>query len=133
MVEIYERFHKRGGLQILAVPCNQFAGQEPRTNRQIYEWARKEHAAQFPILEKQNVQGPKTSPLFRFLRTHSSLYHQNTQSTDVIPWNFAKFLVYDNGTKVKYYHPDVVPNMIIPDIEKALDLRLKSQAQFSEF
>jgi glutathione peroxidase len=132
-VEIYKRFHRRGGLQILAVPCNQFAGQEPKTNRQIYEWARKEYAVQFPILEKQNVQGPKTSPLFRFLRTHSSLYHKNTQSTEVIPWNFAKFLVYDNGTKVNYYHPDVVPDSIIFDIKIALGLRLKSEVQISDF
>lgn len=83
---------------------------------------------QFPILEKQEVEGPNTSPLFRFLRENSSLYHKNTGMTDVLPWNFCKFLVYDNGRKVKYYRPDLEPNDIIPDIQSALRPRMKPVA-----
>lgn len=40
------------GLEILAFPCNQFAGQEPGTNDEIQEVACTRLKAEFPIFDK---------------------------------------------------------------------------------
>ncbi|XP_039048239.1 probable glutathione peroxidase 2 [Hibiscus syriacus] len=48
---LYEK-HKNKGFEILAFPCNQFAGQEPGTNKQIQEAACTVLKAEFPIFDK---------------------------------------------------------------------------------
>lgn len=119
MVKIYRRFHSKG-LEIIAVPCNQFAGQEPRSNAQIRKWAKKSYGVTFPILKKQNVQGPRTTELFNFLRRHSKLWNAKKQKARLIPWNFAKFLVSDGGKKVEYFNPQVEPYDMMGAIIRAL-------------
>ena len=47
---------------MLAWPCNQFGGQEPRPAAAVAEWARREYKASFPILSKVDVNGPKADP-----------------------------------------------------------------------
>mmetsp|Transcript_30839 Transcript_30839/g.57835 ORF Transcript_30839/g.57835 Transcript_30839/m.57835 type:complete len:88 (-) Transcript_30839:55-318(-) len=37
-----------------------------------------------------------------------------------IPWNFAKFLIDQEGRVVKYYSPKVPPSQILPDIKEVL-------------
>nr|CAB3486228.1 unnamed protein product [Digitaria exilis] len=44
------------GLEILAFPCNQFAGQEPGTIEQIAEFACTRFKAEYPIFGKNNIQ-----------------------------------------------------------------------------
>ena len=48
---------------MLAWPCNQFGGQEPRPAAAVAEWARREYKASFPILSKVDVNGPKADPV----------------------------------------------------------------------
>lgn len=40
------------GLEILAFPCNQFAGQEPDSDEKIVEFACNRFQAEFPIFRK---------------------------------------------------------------------------------
>ena len=40
------------GLEILAFPCNQFAGQEPGSNEDIQETVCSRFKAEFPIFDK---------------------------------------------------------------------------------
>ncbi|OMO84917.1 hypothetical protein CCACVL1_10559 [Corchorus capsularis] len=48
---LYEKY-KNQGFEILAFPCNQFAGQEPGTNEQIQEVVCTAFKAEFPIFDK---------------------------------------------------------------------------------
>ncbi|XP_010261611.1 PREDICTED: probable glutathione peroxidase 2 isoform X3 [Nelumbo nucifera] len=48
---LYEKY-KNQGLEILAFPCNQFAGQEPGNNDEIQEFACTIYKAEFPIFDK---------------------------------------------------------------------------------
>ena len=49
------------------------------------------------MFSKIDVNGSDTHPVYRFLRTKSELYDAAENKAEVIPWNFAKFLVDQNG------------------------------------
>jgi glutathione peroxidase len=69
----------------------------------------------FPIFEKVEVNGPKTNPLYQFLRNNTpELYDANSQATGVVPWNFAKFVLNRDGKVVKFAHPSVKPQELLP-------------------
>lgn len=42
------------GLEILAFPCNQFAGQEPGSNNEILNFVCTRFKSEFPIFDKVN-------------------------------------------------------------------------------
>lgn len=110
---IYDEYNAKG-LEIYAVPCNQFGKQEPGTPEEIKEFVSK-YDVKFPFLEKTIVQQPGCHPAYKFMRENSSLVGGD------INWNFAKFLVDGKGKVVKYYMPDEDPNSILPDIKKLLN------------
>jgi len=107
-------------VEIIAVPCNQFAGQEKGTPEQIIEYARKTYGAEFPILAKTEVNGKNTHELYKFLRTYSSLFDEKKKVSREIPWNYTKFLVSGDGKKVRYFNPREDPLKLKPFIDKFL-------------
>lgn len=93
------------GVQILDVPSNSF-NQEPKSDSEVVAWAKKTYNVTFPILTKQDVNGANTSELYRWLRTHSSdRFDASTGRSKKIEWNYAKFLVDNQGRVVKYFTP----------------------------
>ena len=66
-------------------------------------------------MQKCDVNGANPHEVYRFLRQNSSLYDASTKKAGEIPWNFAKFLVDNNGTVLKYYSPQTDPNDIVKD------------------
>jgi glutathione peroxidase len=49
------------------------------------------------MFAKIDVNGPDTSDVFKFLRYHSELNDKKKGEVKEIPWNFAKFLVNEQG------------------------------------
>ena len=107
-------------MEILAFPCNQFREQEPGTNAEIKEYARKCMNAKFPLFSKINCNGNKACEVFKFLRRQSRLYSAEKGLTRQVPWNFTKFLVANNGTSVVYFNPRTTPREIAPQIQAFL-------------
>ncbi|CAN1253415.1 Probable glutathione peroxidase 2 [Linum perenne] len=101
---LYQNY-KDQGLEILAFPCNQFAGQEPGTNDQIEESACTIFKAEFPIFDKKGG----------FLG-------------DAIKWNFTKFLVNKDGKVVARYAPTTSPLKIEKDIQNLLGVAATASA-----
>jgi len=119
LVELHARFAERG-LTILAFPCNQFKAQEPGTNAEILKFAA-EHNVKFKIFSKIHVNGPKTHPLWTYLKAQHPGVHGK-----YIKWNFSKFLVDHEGNTVGRYDPhDVLPLAMEPTIKDLLDARHK--------
>jgi glutathione peroxidase len=115
MQELYEKYN--GDLEILAFPCNNFAGQEPGTNAEIVEFARKKGAT-FPIFGKIECEsGEATVPLYKFLR--SSL--DNWIWGQGLKWNFTKFLCDKDGKPVKRYGPHLSPLSFEGDIKSIIE------------
>ena len=54
--ELYEKYRDKG-LEILGFPCNQFRGQEPGTEKEIKEFCEVNFDVDFPMTEKQSVEG----------------------------------------------------------------------------
>ncbi|KAF3330933.1 glutathione peroxidase 2 [Carex littledalei] len=111
---LYEKYRDKG-FEILAFPCNQFAGQEPGSNVEIEETVCSRFKAEFPIFEKINVNGKNTSPLYKYLKSQKGGFLGSG-----IKWNFTKFLVGKNGAVVGRYSPNTSPSKIESDIQKLL-------------
>ena len=113
---LYEKFQDRG-FEILGVPCNQFAGQEPASDSEIAEFCERNFGVTFPLTVKANVRGKDQHPLYAELTKFK---------TGVLPglvkWNFEKFLVSREGEVVARFAPAVEPDSaeVIDAIEKAL-------------
>ena len=82
---------KDSGLVIVGVPCNQFGGQEPGSPTEIASFCKMNYGVDFPLLEKQDVNGPKRSALYSFLVGSEAGGDKNVR------WNFEKFLVGRDG------------------------------------
>ncbi|CAD6253848.1 unnamed protein product [Miscanthus lutarioriparius] len=95
---LYEKYREKG-LEILALPCNQFAGQEPGSNEDIQETI--------------DVNGKDAAPLYKYLKSQKGGF-----LGDGIKWNFTKFLVDKDGKVVERYAPTTSPSKIENDIQK---------------
>ena len=81
---MYDNYQSRG-LQIIAVPCNQFGAQEPDSSEQVLAWVKENYQISFPFIDKTEVIGDGAHPVYQNLK------EQLPDSE--IKWNFAKFLI----------------------------------------
>jgi len=114
--KLYDK-HSKNGLKILGFPCNQFLKQEPGTEKEIKAFCQLNYGVNFPMFAKIDVNGENTHPLYTYLKKHSSGF----MGTDVIKWNFTKFLVDRDGNVVQRYAPSTEPKTIEADIVKLLN------------
>ncbi|KAL1243126.1 Glutathione peroxidase [Trichinella spiralis] len=98
------------GLRIAAFPCNQFGKQEPKSEEEIKKFATERYGVTFDMYSKIDVNDANEHPLWHFLKSKLS----GTTGTP-IKWNFAKFLIDQNGVPVRRYEPDDSPNSMEPD------------------
>ena len=55
------------GLAVIGVPCNQFGGQEPGTNKEIKQFCSSKYNVTFDMHEKVNVNGTDACWLYKYL------------------------------------------------------------------
>ncbi|MCI7469912.1 MAG: glutathione peroxidase [Lachnospiraceae bacterium] len=119
---IYEKYHDKG-LEILDIPCNQFAGQTPGTDEEIHEFCTLKYNTQFPQMKKSEVNGPGELPLYTYLKSQQgfkgfgkgakalamgALLHKidkDYKNNPNIKWNFTKFLVDRKGNVIARFEP----------------------------
>ena len=106
------------GFTVLGVPSNQFMGQEPGTAEEIAEFCSGTYGVTFPILEKTDVNGPESHPLYEELKAVPDAEGH----TGDIRWNFEKFLVSPGGKDIKRFPPQTDPEAdeVVAAIEAAL-------------
>lgn len=105
------------GLEILAFPCNQFAGQEPGSDAEIATFCQTRFDTTFPLFSKVEVNGKNAHPLFRYLKQQAP----GLLGSKAIKWNFTKFLIDRQGRVVKRFAPKDKPEAIRGQIEAVLD------------
>lgn len=113
---LYEKFRDRG-LEVLGVPCNQFAGQEPGDDAEIAEFCERNFGVTFPLTAKADVRGKNQHPLYAELTKFKPGILPG-----LVKWNFEKFLVNRQGKVVARFAPAVEPDSaeIIDAIEEVL-------------
>ncbi|MBQ7636369.1 MAG: glutathione peroxidase [Lachnospiraceae bacterium] len=120
--DLYEKYHDQG-LEIVDVPCNQFAGQTPGTDEEIHEFCSLKYNTQFPQMKKSDVNGENELPLFRFLKDQKGFegfghgpaalamnvmlkkIDKDYKNNPDIKWNFTKFVVDRQGNVVARFEP----------------------------
>ena len=113
--ELHKTYADRG-LVVLGFPCNQFLGQEPLKNEDMEQTCLINHGVTFQLMEKIEVNGSKTHPIYRFLKNklRSGLFSSR------IKWNFEKFLIDNTGKPIKRFSPKTKPKSMEGEIIKAL-------------
>ena len=117
-LEALQKKYAAKGFTIVGFPCNQFGGQEPGTSQQIATFCATHYGITFPIMEKIDVNGENRHPIYKEL----------TQIPDVagqagdIHWNFEKFVLSADGTKITRFSPKTKPDdpSVIAAVENAL-------------
>jgi glutathione peroxidase len=110
---------KDQGLVIVGVPSNQFGAQEPGTKEEIATFCKVNYGVTFPLLEKQDVNGPSRSPLYQWLVASEAGGGKD------IAWNFEKFVVDRHGRVIERISPKVAPDS--PEVKAAVDKALASR------
>ena len=57
------------------------------------------------MFAKSDVNGPNANEVYRYLRRNSSLHNKERDMTEVVPWNFAKFIVSSQFDDMQYFEP----------------------------
>lgn len=113
--KLYQTY-KEQGFSVLAFPCNQFGGQEPGSAEDIQAFCAGNYQVSFPLFEKITVNGPKTHPLYKYLKKSVP----GVLGIQTIKWNFTKFLLDRNGKVVQRFAPAKPPEALAGWIEKLL-------------
>ncbi|HKX36954.1 MAG TPA: glutathione peroxidase [Rhizorhapis sp.] len=112
---LHERL-EREGFAVLGFPCNQFLNQELGSESEITRFCRENFGVTFPMFSRLKVNGRKTHPLFRYLKSQK----RGFLGTTMITWNFNKFLVGRDGIPVARFAPRTLPEQLEEPIRKLL-------------
>lgn len=120
--QLYEQYHD-AGLEIIDVPCNQFAGQTPGTDEEIRQFCTLKYNTRFPQMKKSDVNGENALPLFTYLKSKKGFegfgkgpkapamsamlktIDKDYKTNPDIKWNFTKFVVDRQGEVVARFEP----------------------------
>ena len=111
---LYDKYRDNDFL-IIAVPSNQFGGQEPGSNIEIKDFCETNFNIDFPISSKFDVKGKNAHPIYSWAK-------DNFGNSTIPKWNFHKILINKNGKIQKTYGSFVNPmsKKITSEIEKIL-------------
>lgn len=98
--QLWAQFHERG-LMIVAVPSNDFGGQEPGDASAIADTAQHQYGVKFPIAAKAVVKGAQAHPFYKWAAAE--------RPNQTPRWNFHKYLIGDDGYIAAAFPSDVEP------------------------
>ncbi len=107
---LYEQYADQNFV-IIGFPANNFAQQEPGSNKEISEFCTLNYGVTFPMMSKISVKGDDIDELYKWLTTKE----ENGVMDAPIQWNFQKFLIDENGKLV-----DMIPPKELPNSEKVI-------------
>ncbi len=115
-LEAMYRRHEKDGFVVLGFPCDQFGHQEPGNADEIKNFCSLNYDVSFPMFAKVDVNGDKAHPLFQLLKKEA----RGVLGTEMIKWNFTKFLVDRSGKVIRRYAPTDTPEKIEKDLKEVL-------------
>ena len=114
--QLWQRYRTRG-LMLIAVPSNDFGGQEPIAEAAIAEAVRQSHGASYLITEKVAVRGDAAHPFYRWAASQ--------RPAETPTWNFHKYLIGRDGSLAGSFssRTDPVSPELVQAIGQALEKR----------
>lgn len=131
---LYEKYHDKG-LEIVDIPCNQFAEQAPESDEEIHQFCTMRYNTRFEQMKKSDVNGPNALPVYAYLKECqpfvslgkgvkakivASAYRKSARDAggeNDVRWNFTKFLVDRDGSVVGRFEP----TQKMDDLAKAVE------------
>lgn len=101
---IYQQY-KDKNFVIVGFPANNFASQEPGTNKEIETFCQLNYGVTFLMMSKVSVKGADMCPIYQFLTQKS----KNGLEDSEVQWNFQKYLIGTNGQLEKVISPKTLP------------------------
>jgi len=86
---LYDKYKEKNFI-ILAIPSNQFGGQEPGSNSEIKDFCETNFNITFPIMDKVDVKGENAHILYKWAK-------ENYGNSTIPKWNFHKILINKDG------------------------------------
>ena len=120
--QMYRDYHDKG-LEILDIPCNQFANQTPGSDEEVHHFCQLYYHTQFEQMKKSCVNGEMELPLYHYLKSKQPFkgfgegkvadmmnemlakIDPDYQNNSDIKWNFTKFVVNREGEVVARFEP----------------------------
>ncbi|SHH39130.1 glutathione peroxidase [Flavobacterium johnsoniae] len=100
-LEAVYKEYKDKGFVIVGFPANNFASQEPGTNKEIETFCQQNYGVTFPMMNKVSVKGDDMCDVYKFLTQKSKNGLQDSE----VEWNFQKYLINEKGELVKVIKP----------------------------
>jgi len=113
--KLYDEYKDRG-LVVLGFPCDQFGHQEPGNEDEIRNFCSTNYNVTFPMFSKINVNGSETHPLYAHLKSEK----KGLLGSELIKWNFTKFLVDGEGNVIRRFAPKDTPESVTDDVKAIL-------------
>jgi glutathione peroxidase len=117
-LEALQKRYEPKGFTVIGFPCNQFGAQEPGSAKEIETFCSTTYGVTFPMMEKIEVNGPGRHPIYQSL---TPLADAGGHTGD-IRWNFEKFVVSADGSKITRFDPSISPDdpKVIAAVEAGL-------------
>ena len=100
--KLYQTY-KDQGLVVIAVPSNDFGGQEPGSDQDILSFTEEKYDISFPVVAKTAVKGKEAHPFYRWANKEVGFLGSPK-------WNFHKYLIAPDGTIAKWYSSATTPD-----------------------
>lgn len=105
----------KDGLEIIAFPANDFKAQERGGDEAIAQFCSVNYGVSFPLAKKTTVvKNANQHPVYQWLTTKE----RNGWNDAPPSWNFAKYLVNEEGLLTAYFDPAVSP--LSPEVTAAI-------------
>jgi glutathione peroxidase len=101
---LYKKYAAKGFV-IVGFPANNFASQEPGTNKEIASFCQLNYGVTFPMMDKVSVKGDDMCAIYKFLTQKS----KNGLEDSEVKWNFQKYLINKKGELEKVISPNTLP------------------------
>ena len=113
---LYKKYSDQG-LEIIAVPSNQFGEEEPGSNSEIQSFCKLNYGVTFPVMGKADVRDESALELFKYMIKEQPFQgfppsDKTEMLTDYlndneVKWNFIKFVIDRKGKVVGRFEPVV--------------------------
>jgi len=115
LADLWARYRDKG-LVVLAVPSNDFGGQEPGTEEEIKKFCEVTYGIDFPMTEKVHVRGGEAHPFYKWASTHFGPLSKPR-------WNFHKYLIAPDGELIDWFSTTTSPtsDKVVSAIEAQLN------------
>lgn len=112
--------YRNKGFVVLAVPSNDFGGQEPKSESEIKDFCQGAFGVTYPLTKKYHVRGAKAHPFYKWA-------DKITVGKGRPRWNFHKYLLGRDGRLINWFSSKVRPASRV--LSKAIEVELDTFAK----